>query len=165
MSDTGDGFDWRVTDQALRLWSPDGALRFEVRSDDGWQPLEPVEVHERTGRAGFPRCLRGAHVAVSGVCRPVSLIGEASSWRLEVQIVTNDVTGIGYVGSRFQQAQDGAVAWLDGCVVDEILVTDEVAVWLPHGRGAFTGVGSIRAGADRGVAVMFPPQEVRYDPA
>jgi hypothetical protein len=147
LQDCGEGWDWRAP-EGLRYWLEDD-LRFEVFDREWWE-IGAVEVHHRSGRVGFERCVAGMAVRATGICRPTSLIATGSTWQLDVEAVVGSTASLGHeVATVGIRTLSMAVA-IEGISIGQPI--DEVLIRLPlSGDGSFVGIGTLRPGEDRAV--------------
>lgn len=158
LEDCGDGWDWRAPN-GLRYWLPEG-LRFEVRDGDAWNGIGAVEVHHRSGRVGFARCLFGMEVRASGVCYTSSFLAEGEKWQLIVEEVLSGGPQLG-ADDVFASAKGDMYVLISGVQVEPTV--ESVLAWLPFGNGVFVGEGEAKQ-LPAGVEVTFNEEGVQYVP-
>lgn len=171
MEDTGDGFDWRVTDRSRQHWVGDGLV---FHADGEQLPArDVVEVHHRTGRVGFRRCLRGRSVACTGVCLPLARVAVAERWELRLEFRFDREDAMGGDGASLRRT--GASALLHDLVLDSFylphLAGQRVELRLPFGSGCMCAAGavaseSLAAAADKRADPLHVllEEELRYVP-
>lgn len=158
LQDCGDGWDWRAP-EGMRCWL-EGSLSFEVL-DEEWTQIGAVEIHHRSGRVGFPRCLSGKSVRASGSCYPTTLLATGESWTLDVEAVVAESTTLGGGDAVLTATRvTGSTACIRG-IVD--LPIGEVLMLLPVASGAFVAVGRTQQLPDA-VAINFNGEGVAYVP-
>ena len=94
--ETDDGWEWKVSDQALSFW---GEVKTEVFDGDGeWIEVVPDEIHPYNGSVTLGRCTNGP-VRVKGFCYPLSLVA-SGPWELSIQKIVGEAMLGGEVASR-----------------------------------------------------------------
>lgn len=156
LQDCGNGWVWQA--EGVRCWEPEG-LSFQVWENE-WRDLEALEVHPRSGRVEFSRCLSGP-VKASGVGRTCSLVATAEWWKLEMRTVVGDRNVLGSNEIQTAVRQTGSSVLLK---MSEHL-SGSTYVELPFaGIGVFTGCGnSLPVGP--GTEITFDHEGVLYESA
>jgi len=168
LGDCGDGFDWRVSDQAFSAWCSDPAPTFEAHGAGGWEPVEPSEVHPQSGRVSFDRCLAGMGVYVRGFFYPTSRAGVSGAYGLSVSAATerSNSLGDGSTSVMTMTKVGEATASLEDVELDAhvTLGNERMLVRMPQGPGDIFGVGEIVSIIDRNVRIRFDEGSLAYVP-
>lgn len=154
--DCGDGWDWRLP-EGLHYWR--GDVEFEVWHGE-WEPIEPQEIHYRSGAASFSRCLDGLHVRASGVCHPTSLLAASEKWELKIASVLHMAPTFGefYEAHLRNHGASVFIPDLDAGWHNNALVI------LPFLTGSFIGCGAL-TGIGNGATVNINDEGVVYESA
>lgn len=138
LEDRGDGWSWRLRDRTLRQIV--GELEVEIAHLDGWQPVEAT-VLPPAGVVSLPRCARGRAVRASGIACPLSLLTEAESWELEIEVAFSDPGSMGDQ-YRIESRYIGAAVRLHGCTA--VPAGGYVRVEMPFVSDVFVGFGHLQ---------------------
>jgi hypothetical protein len=157
MRDTGDGWTWEVP--GVRYLDEE-TLAIQLK-EQKWTDLEPLELHVRTGRVTFSRCLSRLEIRASGVGRTALAIAAAEWWQIELAAVVAErsALGVGDVQTMSRPLSSSALLKTIGPVTGEVLVE------LPFARtGVYVGVGNALP-TSLGTEITFNQEGVLYEPA
>ncbi len=155
LEDCGDGFDWRAADPTLRFWVDEPL--FETGVGDAWLPVDPLVVYCASGRAAFGRCLAGSVLRASGVCLPVTLVGEASAWELRARVGVQSRSDLGSNHAVHTAVADRQTVRLTGVEADGPVLARlpfQVGVFVGRGDSTTIGPDSVLALDEEGVAYV-----------